>query len=164
MGTVLIWSVALTILVIVGIVWILDLQARLSRLQRRYEGLLSGDEEDASLEVKVGNLAARLAEVAEHAERVAARTAQLDAALTRAVQGVGLVRYRAYKDTGGDQSFSLALVDGEGNGAVISALYGREVTRVYAKPIQGWLSPKPLSDEEKQALAAARQTVVAEEG
>jgi hypothetical protein len=160
MGTVLIWSVALTILVIVGIVWILDLQARLNRMQRKYEQLLSGEEEDVGLEVKVGNLAARLAEVAEHTERLAVRAGQIDAALAHVVQGIGLVRYRAYKDTGGDQSFSLALVDGEGNGAVISALYGREATRVYAKPVQGWLSPKPLSDEEKQALAVARATVV----
>jgi len=76
------------------------------------------------------------------------------------VQGVGLVRFRAFQDTGGDQSFALALADGEGNGVVVSALYGRGATRIYAKPVEGWLSPKPLSEEEEAALGEARQAVV----
>ena len=76
------------------------------------------------------------------------------------MQGVGLVHFRAFQDTGGDQSFSLALADGEGNGAIVSALFGRGATRLYAKPIQGWLSPKALSEEEEKALAQARQVIV----
>ena len=158
---VLIWAVALTILMVVGIVWVLDLQARLSRLQRRYDQLFVGEaEEDASTAVALGNLTVRLAETTARTERLVARAEQIDAALAHAIQGIGLVRFRAFQDTGGDQSFSLALVDGEGNGAVISALYGRDATRVYAKPIQGWLSPKPLSEEEENALAEVRRAIV----
>ncbi|RLC92073.1 MAG: hypothetical protein DRI79_01490 [Chloroflexi bacterium] len=155
----LIWVVALTILVIVGIVWVLDLQARLRRLQRRYESVFTGGE-DASLTVALEGLASRLAETTARTERLVARAEQIDATLAHTVQGVGLVRFRAFQDTGGDQSFALALADGEGNGVVISALYGRDATRIYAKPVQNWLSPKALSEEEKQALAQARQTIV----
>ncbi|HEY67099.1 MAG TPA: DUF4446 family protein [Thermoflexia bacterium] len=155
----LIWVVALTILVIVGIVWVLDLQARLRRLQRRYESVFTGGE-DASLTVALESLASRLAETTARTERLVARAEQIDATLAHTVQGVGLVRFRAFQDTGGDQSFALALADGEGNGVVISALYGRDATRIYAKPVQNWLSPKALSEEEKQALAQARQTIV----
>ena len=88
------------------------------------------------------------------------RAEQIDTALAHTLQGISLVRYRAFQDTGGDQSFSLALADGEGNGVVVSALFGRGATRVYAKPVQGWLSTKMLSEEEEQALAEARQAVV----
>ena len=159
--TALIWVVALTVLVIVGIVWVLDLQSRLRRLQSRYDELFATDaDEDANLTVAMGNLASRLAETTARTERLVARTEQIDAALAHTAQGMGLVRYRAFQDTGGDQSFSLALVDGEGNGVVISALFGRGATRVYAKPIQVWLSPKPLSEEEEAAVAEARQAVV----
>ena len=158
--TVLIWAVALTILVIVGIVWVLDLQARLGRLQRRHKELFAGEEEDASLAVALENLASRLAETTARTERLVARTEQVDAALAHTVQGLGLVRFRAFQDTGGDQSFALALADGEGNGVVISALYGRGATRIYAKPVQGWLSPKALGEEEEEALAEARRAVV----
>jgi hypothetical protein len=159
--TLIIWTIALTILVIVGIVWVLDLQARLRRLQSRMEQMFTGETgEDANMAVVLGNLSARLAETTARTERLVARTTQIDTTLSHTVQGIGLVRFRAFQDTGGDQSFSLALTDGEGNGVVVSALYGRGMTRVYAKPIEGWLSPKALGEEEEQALALARQSVV----
>ena len=159
--TLLIWTVALTILVVIGVVWILDLQARMSRIQRRREELFAeGGEENPALAAAIENLAARISETNARTERLVTHTKQIDTALAHTVQGVGLVHFRAFQDTGGDQSFSLALADGEGNGAVISALYGRGTTRIYAKPVQGWLSPKALGEEEEEALARARQVVV----
>jgi hypothetical protein len=159
--TLLIWTLALTILLIVGVVWVLDLQNRLRRVQDRYNKLFTEEAaEDANLAVALANLSARLAETNARTERLVARTEQIDVALAHTVQGVGLVRFRAFQDTGGDQSFALALTDGEGTGVVVSALYGRGATRVYAKPVQAWLSPKPLGEEEEQALAEARQAIV----
>jgi hypothetical protein len=161
----LIWVVALTILVIIGVVWVLDLQARMRRLQARVDKVFSGEvEEDANLTVALSNLAVRLEETNARTERLVARTEQIDAALAHTVQGMGLVRFRAFQDTGGDQSFSLALADGEGNGAVISTLFGRGETRIYAKPVRGWLSSIVLSEEEEQSLAEARQAVVGRAG
>jgi hypothetical protein len=160
MELLLIWSVILTILFIVGVVWIIDLQRRLRWLQRRREEILAGAGENASPAAMIENLAARLSETNARTERLVAQAKQIDDTLAHAVQGVGLVRFRAFQDTGGDQSFALALADGEGNGVVISALYGRGETRIYAKPVQGWLSSKSLGEEEEQALAEARQTVV----
>jgi hypothetical protein len=154
------WVVALTILVVVGVVWLLDLQARVRRLQSQREQLFAGGGEDAGLSATMENLASRLSETTARTERLVARSEQIDATLAHSVQGVGLVRFRAFQDTGGDQSFALALADGEGNGVVISALYGRGKTRIYAKPVQGWLSPKPLGEEEEQALTEAKRTVV----
>jgi len=159
----LIWVVALTILAIVGVVWVLDLHSRLNRMRSNYETLFAGDgeEEDANLAVALKALASRLSETNARTERLVAHTQQIDETLTNVVQGIGLVRFRAFKDTGGDQSFSLALVDGEGNGVVVSALYGRGRTRIYAKPVQGWLSPKPLGEEEEEALNEAHQRILA---
>ncbi|NLE99504.1 MAG: DUF4446 family protein [Anaerolineales bacterium] len=156
----LIWSVALTVLVTVGVVWVLDLQAQLRQMKERQEKKLVSGEGDATLGGIVENLAERLAETTARTERLMAHSAETDALLTRTVQGVGLVRFKAFQDTGGDQSFSLALTDGEGNGVVLSALYGRGATRLYAKPLEGWLSPKPLGEEEEQALAQARESIV----
>lgn len=160
MELLLVWTGVLTILFIVGIVWILDLQRRLRWLQSHREEMFVGEEGDPSLAAALENLAARLSETNARTERLVAQTKQIDDTLAHVVQGVGLVRFRAFQDTGGDQSFALALADGEGNGVVVSTLYGRGKTRVYAKPVQGWLSPKPLGEEEEQALAEARQTVV----
>ena len=159
--TLLIWTLALTILLIVGVVWVLDLQNRLRRMQDQYNKLFTEEAaEDDNLAVALANLSARLSETNARTERLVARTEQIDATLAQTVQGVGLVRFRAFQDTGGDQSFALALTDGEGTGVVVSALYGRDATRIYAKPVQAWLSSKPLGEEEEQALAEARQAIV----
>ena len=154
----LIWSVALTVLVIVGVVWVLDMQTQLRRLRQSQEQklVITGDG-DAGLAGTIESLAARLADTTARTERLTARSEQIDAALAHTVQGIALVRFRAYEDTGGDQSFALALTDGEGNGVVLSALYGRDATRIYAKPVEAWISSKPLGAEEEQALAQSRQ-------
>ena len=157
--TLLIWTVALTILVIIGSVWVLDLQARLRRMQRRYQNMLSMEGE-ASAGAALESLAARLAETTARTERLVGRAEQIDKTLAHSVQGVGLVRFRAFQDAGGEQSFALAMADGEGNGAVISMLYRRGETRLYAKPVQGWLSPNQLGDEEQEALAQVKKKVI----
>jgi hypothetical protein len=157
----LIWSLALTVLLVAGVLWVFDLQGRLSRLRDRYNSVFSG-EEDASLGAAVEQLATRISNMNARTERLVVRTEQIDKALAHTLQGIGLVRYSAFEDTGGDQSFSMALVDGDGNGMIISALYGRDATRVYAKPIEGWASSRLMTDEEEQALAKARRLVVSE--
>jgi hypothetical protein len=73
------------------------------------------------------------------------------------IQKVGLVRFNPFKDTGGDQSFILALVDAENTGVVISSLHTRTGTRWYAKGIvRGKGVEHELSKEEEKALAGAK--------
>jgi len=74
------------------------------------------------------------------------------------IQKIGLLRFNPFKDTGGDQSFILSLVDGQDTGVVISGLYSRAGTRWYAKKVvKGNAVDHQLSDEEKQALKEARR-------
>jgi Protein of unknown function (DUF4446) len=72
------------------------------------------------------------------------------------IQKVGLLRFNPFKDTGGDQSFILSLVDGQNTGVVISGLYSRSGTRWYAKKVvEGKSIDHELSEEEKRALQEA---------
>ena len=68
---------------------------------------------------------------------------------------VGIVRFNAFREIGGDQSFSIALLDEKRNGAVITSYYGRDLNRVYAKPIENGTSRHELAEEEKNAIAQA---------
>lgn len=69
------------------------------------------------------------------------------------IQKIGLVRFNPFKDTGGDQSFILSLVDGNDTGVIISGLFARTGTRWYAKRVvKGKSLEHELSDEEKRAL------------
>lgn len=159
----LIWSLALSVLLVVIAVWVFDLQSRLGRLERRYERLFSSEEEPSYAGALEG-LTDRLSKTNTRTERLVVQMKEIDRTLVHCVRGVGLVRYSAFEDTGGDQSFSLAIVDGEGNGVVVSALYGRDATRVYAKPVEGWTSSRALADEEEWALQKARRLVITDLG
>lgn len=73
------------------------------------------------------------------------------------IQKVGLLRFNPFKDTGGDQSFILSLIDGNNTGVIISGLYSRSGTRWYAKRIVNGKSLEyELTDEEKRALKEAQ--------
>ncbi len=76
-----------------------------------------------------------------------------------AIQAVGLVRFRAFNDVGGDQSFALAFLDENSNGAVISSIYSREGVRVYSKAIENGASKYNLSNEEVEAVKIASQQI-----
>lgn len=72
------------------------------------------------------------------------------------VQKVSLVRYNPFSEIGGDQSFSIALLDANNDGVVITSLYTRAGNRVYGKPIKNSQSEYQLSDEEKKAIEGAK--------
>jgi hypothetical protein len=73
------------------------------------------------------------------------------------IQKVGLLRFNPFKDTGGDQSFILSLVDSKDTGVIISGLFSRAGTRWYAKKVvEGKSVEHELSEEEKKALKQAQ--------
>lgn len=71
------------------------------------------------------------------------------------LQKVSMVRFNPFGDVGGDQSFSLAMLDGHNSGLILTSIHGRGGTRVYAKPIDLGKSKYSLSAEEKKALSQA---------
>jgi len=74
----------------------------------------------------------------------------------KSVHKVGVVRFNPFRGSlGGDQSFSIALLDNGNAGVVISSIHATSGTRVYAKPIEGGSSGYQLTGEEKEALRRA---------
>lgn len=74
------------------------------------------------------------------------------------IQRVGIVRFNSFSGQGGNQSFSIALLDGKNSGLTITSLYGREGNRVFAKSIERGKAEYTLSDEEKEAIKRALDT------
>ncbi len=83
---------------------------------------------------------------------------RLDTEMKSAPRGIATVRYNAFNDVGGKQSFATAILSEDGNGVVISSMYSREKVNVYAKPIANFSSEYELSKEEVQALKEASKT------
>ncbi|KKT39639.1 hypothetical protein A3K29_01950 [Candidatus Collierbacteria bacterium RIFOXYB2_FULL_46_14] len=72
------------------------------------------------------------------------------------LQRLGFRRYNPFTDTGGDQSFSAAFLDDNGDGIMISSLHSRENTRLYAKKVEGGkVTSQALSKEEQEVINEA---------
>ena len=74
----------------------------------------------------------------------------------RALRDVAIVRYDALQEMSGQLSFSLALLNAQGDGVVLSSINGRAETRTYAKPVRAGKGVQELSPEEAQAVHSAR--------
>lgn len=109
----------------------------------------------ADLQSAVERESARLDEVARLLEDVRTRLPAVERQGMMAVQRIGVVRFNPFADTGGQQSFAVAMVDGRGSGIVISSLHSRQQTRLYLKQLSEGRSETPLSEEEIQALGRA---------
>lgn len=99
-------------------------------------------------------------EVDAISRRVAALGERLDAdeaASAKMIQRVGVVRFNPFPDTGGNQSFVVALLDATGDGVVLSSLHARGGTRIYLKQLAGGRAETALSEEETEAIRRARR-------
>lgn len=79
----------------------------------------------------------------------------LETKINVAKRHMGLVRYDAFEDVGGNQSFVLAIYDDNGDGAIVTSVVGRSECRVYCKPITHGKSERHLTEEEQQAILEA---------
>lgn len=147
--------VGLVVVVFALVLAVVGLIRRARTLGRRLESLTQGRDAQ-SLESVLGGHMERVRQVVSDVNTVAARTALVERDLQGAFGRVGLVRFNPFEgDTGGNQSFALALLDGRGDGFVVSSLHARAVTRMYAKAIAGGASEAALSDEEADAVRRA---------
>jgi hypothetical protein len=140
------------LLLLLLVVVVLVRFAKIAGKQRR---LLRGADGE-SLEQMLLEHADGAEEVRTQIARAAKSGEENAEALRLCLQKIGLVRYDAFPDVGGEQSFSFALLDGSGSGLVLTGLYSRNDMRVYAKPVIGGVSPHALTEEERQAITGAR--------
>jgi hypothetical protein len=148
----------LAVAVVVLLVLVLRLQSRVNRMLLQYQRLVRGGAGGNLEELLDRQLEGTVARV----EELESQHTQLREAMVRTIQRVGLVRFNPFSDTGGDQSFSIALLDGEGDGLVVSSLFSRSDTRVFAKPVQRGQSKYHLTEEEQQAISLAQDPGIEE--
>lgn len=143
--------------VVLGLIfaWLAMISYYLYRLAAHYHKLTAG--------VGRGNLSSLLEKVIKGQEHLGKRldeltdkTETLEKDGLSHVQRLGLVRFNPFSETGGDQSFTLAVLDGEKSGVVMSSLHNRNATRIYAKPVKtGKVQGYQSSKEEMEAIEKA---------
>ena len=147
-------AIGLAVGLLVLLVWNALLQRSLSGLRRRLRRVLP-DGEAVTLDEVLERQLEKVETLAQRLDALNKLHHELEALTNRTIQKVGVIRYNPFADSGGDQSFAIALLDSLGNGVVISSLHSRTETRVFAKPVQAGRSRYPLSDEEQEAIKKA---------
>lgn len=125
-------------------------------LKRRFRRLMHGSS-GVNFEELLNNYGTLIDQTVKLQKEDGLRLQKVEQGLQCSLAGVGLVRYNAFQETGSDLSFSLALIDRNRDGVVITSIFGREETRCYCKAVKKGKSSHLLSDEEKKALERARK-------
>ena len=140
-------------LTLIALIFIMALFSRMRKLMRRLDTLTGGT--GGNLEE---TLAAHLEKVRGTEQRMDSlqqAVAILQAQMPACLRKTGLVRFDAFEDIGGEQSFSLALLDFQNNGFVLTSVYSRNDIRVYGKAIREGRASHTLTKEEERALREA---------
>ena len=147
----------LSILVIINLAWLGGLTYLWFFLRQKYGKIFGAKDNEDFCKV--------LTELQDESKQRSSSTQHLQEALNllkrdsqNHLQKIGLVRYNPFADTGGNQSFVLAVLDEKGSGFVVTSLHSRESTRLFAKPVvDGKESGYEFSKEEIQAILEAKK-------
>ncbi len=146
--------IAVLILIVLIAVWNVFLQLQQRKLRNKIMTLLGG-KKAKGLEKVIFELIKRLKENEKKVLELKKFDKYLEKMAVFSIHKVGVVRYNPFKEVGGDQSFSIALLDSRNSGFVITSLYGRETNRIYGKPVKKGKSEYQLSEEEIMAIEEA---------
>ena len=138
---------ALTLL-LAGWIWL-----RVRRLKAGQAVLLGGGKADL-VDFAV-SLQGRIDDLHRAVDEVAAGLVRVDRRADESVRNISIVRYDAYEDAGGNQSASLAVLDSQRTGVVVSAIQGRDYARIYMKELDRGRPSVALSPEEAEAVERA---------
>jgi hypothetical protein len=126
-------------------------------IKRKYKRFMKGLG-PLDVESLMQRYAEDLLQLRQHLEnKTEPRIAAMEKKLPAVLRNVGMVSYNAFENMGNLMSFSIAAIDDGKNGFVLSGIYGRDSSYVYAKEIKAGVPGKELSGEEKAALRIAME-------
>ncbi|RKD24067.1 hypothetical protein BEP19_06565 [Ammoniphilus oxalaticus] len=143
---------------IVCFIWLSRLSRNLNRIKYLFQQLQSGDAKE-NLPQVLERLIERVEQTEQIQHTLAQRIGLTDQTLKQLKGNVAVVRFNAFANEGSDLSFSIAVIDDEQTGFVLTSIYGRDESRVYAKPLEKGDSIYNLTNEEKQAILEARKVL-----
>lgn len=138
------------------LIWNIILSVKVGKVKKQFRRLVKGTSEE-NLEEILNGLFARMEEMNQAHGEIKEEIQGLTNSFMTVKGRMGLVRFTAFDQHGSDLSFSLALIDDQNNGVVLTSLFGRDDSRIYAKPIENGQSIYNLTEEEKKAIQIASE-------
>lgn len=130
---------------------------KLNKVEKKYIDFISKFDKKESIEETLKNYIQVINNVNEENKIMQVNYQNLEKQVNKCTQRIGVVRYNAFDDVGSDLSFALAMLDNENNGFVLNAIYARNSSSIYAKPIENGTSKYTLSEEEIKAVSRAKE-------
>ncbi len=152
MNNIIIISIAINFILLIAF---LVATAKISKLNRKYKEFMQKLGNGKNIEEDLENYMYRVERVERQNGEINSVIKGLDKDLKKCIQKIGIVRYNAFKDVGSDLSFTLALLDENDDGVVLNGIYSREMSNIYAKPVEKGKSSYTLSEEEQEAIKKA---------
>ena len=150
---------ATNILLVIIIIWLALLNLYLFKAVKNYKKLTGGTK-NLNLEQILENIFAKVDLDQKRINQLTEEVTKLEISNRLNFKKHALLRFNPFEDTGGDQSFVAAFLDGENNGIVISSLHSRNGTRIYAKSVAaGKPASHEFSKEEKEVVEKAAHPV-----
>lgn len=144
----------MTVMILLALIIFISINMKLARMNKRYNTMMKGMD-GVNVEQILLNHIEQVRETVIKVDQLSADCQNIKENSKKHVQKVGVVRFNAFEDMGSDLSFAIALLDHQNDGTVISSIYSRSESRMYAKPILAGQSSYLLTDEEKQAINQA---------
>lgn len=143
--------IGLAALILILFILVIVLFKSLSKVESKYRKLTRGVN-NKNLEEIILKYLDSVEETKKASEDVKELYEGIDSRIKDCVQKVSVVRYKAFDDVGSDLSFSLAMLDDNDDGILLTGIFGRDESTTYAKPIEKGISRYDLSEEEEEAL------------
>ncbi len=128
---------------------------KLKKINKNYNLFMKKLGNGNNIEDMLNKYINKVEEVNERNEEIIKYCNRLDKEISLCIKKIGIIRYSAFKDTGSDLSFAVALLNDNNDGVLLNGIYSREMSNIYAKQITSGKTNNKLSDEEKQALEIA---------
>ena len=125
------------------------------KLKNKYNKFMKKIGNGKNIEEDLENYMYRVERVERQNAEIISYCKNLDDEVAKCIQKVGIVRYSAFKDTGSDLSFAVAMLNENNDGVVFNGIYSREMSNIYAKPVKNGGSEYTFSEEEKEAIRRA---------
>ena len=149
--------ILLIILVVILLMTAVNLNLRMTRLQRRYNLFMKGTD-GQSVEKAMSERLREIGKLRSGQKRTSRGLDQLQSQYDRMLCKYGIVKYDAFEDVGGKMSFALAMLDQTNTGFVLNAIHSRDNCFLYLKDVVNGTSYIMLSDEEVEALQRASRS------
>lgn len=142
------------IVILILVIWMAVMNSRMKELQSAYDDFMKGND-GRSLEGILKNVVEDNKRVKLQCKRDIEEIISMKKGLKATYKKIGIMKYDTFRGMSGKLSFSLALLDGDNSGFILSSMHTQDGCYSYLKEIIHGESHATLSNEERDALAMA---------